>query len=145
MFSRLDLRKFEFGSFRTGVFGPKSVFFIIQIFGFNCIGYFYMSSKISDTKDIENINGTMDKGRHIQEGGQKTQQMATENQNKSMNRTSRKNAKSVSNESDETNKGWECNLCNVNFMKKTKYWNAHTVHNTSAHNALICQQNYMTS
>ena len=28
---------------------------------------------------------------------------------------------------------------------QTKYWNAHTVHNTSAFNALICQQNYMTS
>ena len=72
--------------------------------------------------------------------------MSTENRNKSKNRTSRKNAKSVSNESDETYEGWECNLCNVNFKKnQTKYWNAHTVHNTSAYNALICQQNYMTS
>ena len=78
-----------------------------------------MSSKISNTEDIENINGTTDKGRHIQKGGQKTHQMATENQNKSKNKTSRKNAKSLSNESDETNEGWDCNLCNVNFKKKS--------------------------
>ena len=105
-----------------------------------------MSSKMSDTEDTENIkNGNTDKGCHIQKGGQKTHQMATENQNKSKNKTSRKNAKSVSNESDETNEGWDCHLCNVNFKKKSKYWNAHTVHNPSAYNALICQQNYMTS
>mgnify|MGYP003526103652 CR=1 FL=1 len=79
-----------------------------------------MSSKMSDTEDIENINGTTDKGRHIQKGGQKTHQMATENQNKSKTKTSRKNAKSVSNESDETNEGWDCNLCNVNFKKKIR-------------------------
>ena len=75
---------------------------------------------MSDTKDIENINGTTNKGRHIQNDGQKTQQMATENQNKSKHRTSRKNAKSVSNESDETNERWDCNPCNVNFKKKIR-------------------------
>ena len=100
MFLRLDLIKFELGSVRTcsfgtGIFGPNPVFFIIQVFGFYCI-WLYMSSKMSDTEDIENINGTTDKGRHIQKGGQKAHQMATENQNKSKNKTSRKNAKSVS-------------------------------------------------
>ena len=29
--------------------------------------------------------------------------------------------------------------------KSDKCWNAHTVHNTSAYYALICQKNYMTS
>ena len=102
---------------------------------------------MSDTEDIENINGTTDKGRHIQKGGQKTQQMATENQNKSSkNRTSRKMQNlfqmKVTKQMRDGNVIYTMSTLRKN---QTKYWNAHTVHNTSAYNALICQQNYMTS
>ena len=105
-----------------------------------------MSSKMSDTEDIENINGTTDKGRQSKRADRKLTkwQMRTKTKVRLKLVGKMQNLFQIK-VTKQMRDGIAIYAMSTLRKNQTKYWNAHTVHNTSAYNALICQQNYMTS